>query len=214
MGSNLTPTEELILGVLAARVRLGESVWTFGNRHLRALRSLRDKGVVQFDHAPVEGHQLVRFTQAGHDEWVTQGYVAPVARLRDQLDEHAARLDVLARSRRTLFERLDRTEHDLAVTRAQLALLTGHLGGAASATDLDACTGHEVVVLRRDGSTVSGRLEPFPLGWAVLGHDGDTVTMINPVGEPPAPGLEAEVDVVRPVRPGDLRMVPGGRCLP
>lgn len=42
----LTPTEDLILGVLAARYRLGETLWTFTSKVERSVESLAARGMV------------------------------------------------------------------------------------------------------------------------------------------------------------------------
>ena len=42
----LTPTEDLILDVLVARFRLGDTLWTFDSRNKRVLRAMEDKRLV------------------------------------------------------------------------------------------------------------------------------------------------------------------------
>jgi hypothetical protein len=41
-----TPTESLIIDVLVARYRLGDTLWTFDSRNMPALRKLEDRGLV------------------------------------------------------------------------------------------------------------------------------------------------------------------------
>lgn len=42
----LTPTESLIIEVLVARFRLGDTLWTFDSRHKNALRKLEKNGLI------------------------------------------------------------------------------------------------------------------------------------------------------------------------
>ena len=46
--NHLPPTQELILEVLAARMRLGESEWMFGVRCKSSLNKLEQAGLVQW----------------------------------------------------------------------------------------------------------------------------------------------------------------------
>ena len=62
---DLTPGEALVMEVLAARWRLGESLWTFDTRHGRWLDSLADKGLVQPMHGIVEKTLRASLTDAG-----------------------------------------------------------------------------------------------------------------------------------------------------
>lgn len=48
----LTPTEDLILDVLVARYRLGDTLWTFDSRNKPALRRLENKRLIDM-HSPV-----------------------------------------------------------------------------------------------------------------------------------------------------------------
>jgi hypothetical protein len=43
---DFTPTESLIIDVLVARYRLGDTLWTFESRNMPALRKLEEKGLV------------------------------------------------------------------------------------------------------------------------------------------------------------------------
>lgn len=43
---DLTPTEELIIDVLVARFRLGDTLWTFDLRNAAALRRLESRGLI------------------------------------------------------------------------------------------------------------------------------------------------------------------------
>lgn len=41
-----TPTEDLIIDVLVARYRVGDTLWTFETRHMPTLRKLEEKGII------------------------------------------------------------------------------------------------------------------------------------------------------------------------
>jgi len=49
-----TPTEELILDVLVARYRLGDTLWTFKSHYAAALRKLEAKGLINTKSGVVE----------------------------------------------------------------------------------------------------------------------------------------------------------------
>ncbi|WUT94753.1 helix-turn-helix DNA binding domain protein [Mycobacterium phage Suarez] len=92
--SNMTPTAELILEVLAARHRLGEQFWTFPNRRAirKAVHDLEDLGFVWVDTAPTLGSFRVGLTEQGKLAWGRRKYIPPVVRsepvrLRDALVE-------------------------------------------------------------------------------------------------------------------------------
>lgn len=46
--SDLTPTEELVLEVLIARYRLGETYWSFNARHRAVLERLEDRDLIGY----------------------------------------------------------------------------------------------------------------------------------------------------------------------
>lgn len=50
----LTPSQDLILEVLTARYRLGETSWPFSTKHSKAIRELDALGLVQESSGPVE----------------------------------------------------------------------------------------------------------------------------------------------------------------
>jgi len=70
----LTPTEELIMELLQARYRLGENSWSFMNRHMKALNSLEDRGLIAHKSAPVEGARLVWLTDLGYEFLFSREY--------------------------------------------------------------------------------------------------------------------------------------------
>ncbi|AEL97739.1 helix-turn-helix DNA binding domain protein [Mycobacterium phage IkeLoa] len=80
--SGLTPTQELVLEVLAARHRLGEQFWTFPNRRAirKASRELAEAGLVWCDTAPTPGSFRVGLTEQGKLACIDPGYVPPVER--------------------------------------------------------------------------------------------------------------------------------------
>lgn len=75
-----TPTEYLILEVLAARHRTGEPFWPFPSRFLRQLRSLKAAGLVTFESAVTAGDYRAGLTVEGRKAAVSEGYVVPAAR--------------------------------------------------------------------------------------------------------------------------------------
>lgn len=74
----LTPTEDLIMEVLAARYRLGEHLWTMDSRTLKAAESLQAKGLVSTMHGIVEKSYRVSLTQEGRDMYLSATYSPPV----------------------------------------------------------------------------------------------------------------------------------------
>lgn len=75
---HLTPTEDLVMEVLAARHRLGEQLWTFDARHRRVIESLAEKGLANLIHGTVERTVRASLTAAGRDRYLKADYVAPV----------------------------------------------------------------------------------------------------------------------------------------
>lgn len=73
----LTPTEDLILEVLAARYRLGENVWTFDKRHKSSLDKLQSRGLVTVMHGIVENTCRASLTEEGKAEHLSPTYKAP-----------------------------------------------------------------------------------------------------------------------------------------
>lgn len=99
----MTPTEELILEVLAARYRTGESHWTFETHHAPALRRLEERGLVTVRPAPTP-HLQARLTEAGRRECLMEGWRPPHERITEGIAEDltdAAALTWWARQART-----------------------------------------------------------------------------------------------------------------
>ena len=78
--TDLTPSEELVLEVLAARWRLGERMWTFSTKQKRAVEGLAEKGLVNMMHGIVEKSVRASLTEAGKLESLDEGYVPPIYR--------------------------------------------------------------------------------------------------------------------------------------
>lgn len=74
---NLTPTEDLLMDVLAARYRLGENLWTFDSRTRKAAESLEAKGLVNTMHGIVEKTYRASLTEAGKELFLSATYSAP-----------------------------------------------------------------------------------------------------------------------------------------
>lgn len=87
MDDDLTPTEYLILEVLAARFRLGEHLWPFPNRFRPALRTLHAKGLVSFQSHVTAGNQAVRLTVDGEHRCLDLSYRPPAQRAEDAAQE-------------------------------------------------------------------------------------------------------------------------------
>lgn len=76
----LTPTEDLLMEVLAARYRLGETSWTFQKRHAVTVKKLESRGLVRYMHGIVENTCRASLTVCGVQEYIVPSYVAPVLR--------------------------------------------------------------------------------------------------------------------------------------
>jgi hypothetical protein len=78
--TTLTPTEDLLVEVLAARHRTGETVWTFATTHARTVRTLADKGLVAWKSGVLENTILAWLTDAGRAYALDEGYAPPASR--------------------------------------------------------------------------------------------------------------------------------------
>jgi hypothetical protein len=76
---DLTPTEYLVMEVLAARVRLGESHWTFPTRIRPALRSLEAKKLIGWKSGVVGNTCRAWLTLDGEHMFLSMTYVAPAS---------------------------------------------------------------------------------------------------------------------------------------
>lgn len=77
---SLPPTQYLILEVLAARYRTGESYWTFPDRLAPAARKLEEVGLVWLRSGPVPNCFEARLTDDGKTACLSGEYVAPADR--------------------------------------------------------------------------------------------------------------------------------------
>ncbi|GEL46588.1 hypothetical protein CHO01_17040 [Cellulomonas hominis] len=89
----LTPTQELVMEVLAARHRLGEQRWTFEPEVRPALRALEDGGLVQILDGHSTGRVGARLSAAGLVHYVRAGYTTPADRLREALADKQAEIE-------------------------------------------------------------------------------------------------------------------------
>lgn len=82
---SLPPVEYLVMDVLAARARLGETYWTFPSRLRPAMRSLADRGLLWWKSGNVP-HTIQAFlTEEGRSAVLYEGYTDPVAAERQRL---------------------------------------------------------------------------------------------------------------------------------
>jgi hypothetical protein len=77
---DLPPTQELILEVLAARHRLGETVWPFSNRCAKAAAVLEGLGLITTIQGNVPRTFRAMLTEVGITAILDPEYVPPIAR--------------------------------------------------------------------------------------------------------------------------------------
>lgn len=76
--TDFTPTEELILDVLAARYRTGEHEWSLSRRHGKALASLKNAGLITTrPHNADPTFLYASLTENGQLEALSDTYAAP-----------------------------------------------------------------------------------------------------------------------------------------
>lgn len=80
MSNTLSPTEDLVMEVLAARHRLGENLWTFDSRHAKALNKLQERGLVRTMHGIVPKSLRASLTTEGISAYIDEDYIPPIAR--------------------------------------------------------------------------------------------------------------------------------------
>lgn len=78
MTIQLSPGQDLVMEVLAARHRLGESWWPFSNKLGQQLRKLEAHGLIRTMHGTVERTTRARLTDEGIAMYCDMGYVPPV----------------------------------------------------------------------------------------------------------------------------------------
>lgn len=82
---SLPPTQSLVLEVLAARARLGETHWTFSTRHRPALEALATRGLLWWKSGIVEKTCMAWLTDAGREAVFSPTYTPPVVREQEAL---------------------------------------------------------------------------------------------------------------------------------
>lgn len=75
----LPPTQYLILEVLAARYRTGETVWTFPAKLRPQMEALERAGLIRWKSGVVYGTVLAWFTEQGQSASISPTYVSPNA---------------------------------------------------------------------------------------------------------------------------------------
>jgi hypothetical protein len=81
---DLPPTQALVLEVLAARARLGETHWTFSTRHRPALEALAKRGLLWWKEGVVERTCMAFLTDAGRQATLSATYQTPAVRLLEE----------------------------------------------------------------------------------------------------------------------------------
>lgn len=77
--AEFTPTEDLMLEALIARLRLGERIWTFDSKHRKTAKSLAEKGWVNWKSGIVDNSILVwPADEKVRSELLKYNYKAPV----------------------------------------------------------------------------------------------------------------------------------------
>lgn len=78
----LPPTEYLMMEVLVARTRLGETHWTFPRKLRPTARSLEAKGYVTWKSGVAQDTIMVWATPAGAQQFLSPTYTPPADRTR------------------------------------------------------------------------------------------------------------------------------------
>lgn len=73
----LTPTQDLMMEVLAARARLGHREWEFDTRHAATAKHLETAGLVYVLSSPAPRTIKVGLTNAGRDAYISPTYTPP-----------------------------------------------------------------------------------------------------------------------------------------
>lgn len=84
---DLTPIQELIMNQLAARHRLGHTMWPFSTKISKHLRALEGLGLINTKSGVVQGTMEAWFTNLGKSHYLSPTYVAPI------FDEHTKRTE-------------------------------------------------------------------------------------------------------------------------
>jgi len=81
----LPPVQYLILDVLAAWVRLGETHWTFPSRLRPALEALAERGLIWWKNGVAERTCIAVLTDAGRAAVLMEGYAIPALKAYEEL---------------------------------------------------------------------------------------------------------------------------------
>ena len=103
----LPPSEDLFMEVLAARARLGETIWTFGNNTAAIARRLEAKGLIHTMHGMVDKTFRAGLTEAGRASWLANDYTSPLAR---KVSAHLEKLNGTAKAAVALLSGLTEVE--------------------------------------------------------------------------------------------------------
>jgi hypothetical protein len=91
----LTPTEDLVLDVLLARLRTGENYWTFNSKLLPTLKKLEARNLIWYKAAGVENAYSVWMEDAAKKHYLGNStYVSPIEK---ELKEAKEEVEVLKR---------------------------------------------------------------------------------------------------------------------
>ena len=77
----LTPTQSLILDLLGARRRIGESAFAISSRHLPAVKDLAAAGLVAYHSGIADSSMTVALTDNGLEAALSRSYEPPLAEL-------------------------------------------------------------------------------------------------------------------------------------
>lgn len=99
----LTPTQDLLLEVLIARYRLGESYWTFDSRHKKMLEALASLGLVTVMHGNVEYTVRASLTDLAVETYISDSwYVSPLSKQLTKLQETVKAYELIYNTRETV----------------------------------------------------------------------------------------------------------------
>lgn len=93
---DITPTEYLVMEVLAARHRIGEYHWTFPPFLLSALRKLEKRNLIGFQSGVIEKTFVAWMSDLGKRTWLSTSYSAPPATKGTHMRNDAGELQHLA----------------------------------------------------------------------------------------------------------------------
>ena len=97
----LTPTQDLILDVLAARYRLGETLWTFDSKTSQAILGLERLGLVNSIKGTVNKTIRASLTHKGKELVLDSDYVSPFMAEINSLKESLENAEMFSSSLRS-----------------------------------------------------------------------------------------------------------------